>query len=124
VRRKVGYLGVMILISCAVLFSMSVTSGFEVVEWIIAGAIAGLSMLVLTSVYPSTARSYKSGAVCFFLLALIPLIIVVLSYLTLTILGYETWAEVYLMKNPLNVVFNVPLMLVFTWLLRRSLQFE
>lgn len=123
-RRKVGYLGVMILVSCAVLFSMSVTSEFEVVDWISAGTVAGLSMLALTFVYPSTVRSYKSGAVCFSLLALIPLIIVVLGYLTLTILGNETWAEVYLLKNQLNVTFNVPLMLVCTWFLRRSFQFE
>ncbi len=117
IRRKVFYSGLMLTVASLVFFDMSYSTDFYIMEWIIAGFICGLSMILLSIIFQNTKKYFaiRGNTWIYFLMSLLPIFFTIIGFVFSTFLNFESFAEEYLVKNNLNIILGIPLMLFCCW---------
>ena len=125
-KRKVGYIGLMLVTISILLLSMVDFNKQEQVgflTWISVLTIAGVSLLLLVFLHDNTRKMYqKYGKLFFyFLISQIPVISSVLIYLLCVLSSFEGFGEIFIFKNTIWILLiNIPVMILVTRLMSQG----
>jgi hypothetical protein len=126
-KRKVGYIGLMLVTVAIVLLSMvdfNKQDQVDLLAWISVVAIAGLSLLLLVLLHGNTRNMYiKHGKLFFYILiSQIPILSSVLIYLLCVLSSFEEFGEIFILKNTvLILLFNIPIILIASHLMTQQI---
>lgn len=122
-KRKILYIGLMIVIVSTLLITMvnfDKPNQVENLTWITTLLVSGLSLITVVIIDSNTKNAYAKWGnfVSMLLLSLVPIIISIFLYLLTIILSHEEYGEKYIILNSgWIMMINIPLVVAASYLL-------